>query len=67
MKFITIQRNTICGQSKWCFLCIQIRYTRFLFKRFWKSDPQKQGLHVYIFAPIHDPKTGYHCRRLAIR
>lgn len=62
---IHIQRNVISGQSKGCFLCIQIRYTRILFERFWsKSD--KQGLHIYLFSPVHDPETGYHCTRIGV-
>ena len=62
---IRIRTNTISGQSKGCWLCIQIRFTQILFQRFWsKSD--KQGPHIYLFAPVHDSNTGYHCTRIGI-
>lgn len=64
---IEIQHNIIGGQSKGCWLCVQIRYTRFMFIRFWNSKNNKQGKHIYFFAPVHDPDTGYHCTRIGIR
>ncbi len=66
MSIITIQKNTISGQSKGCFLCIQIRFTRFLFRRFWNLASDKQGLHIYIAAPRHNADSGYHCQRYGV-
>jgi hypothetical protein len=63
---ITIQKDTISGQSKGCFLCVQIRFTRILFRRFWNPSSDKQGLHIYIAAPRHNPDTGYHCKRYGV-
>lgn len=64
---IHIQRDVISGQSRGCWLCIQIRYIRFLFTRFWKRDSSKQAIHLYIFAPKHDPEKGYSCTKVGIR
>ena len=66
MKLIAIQTRVISGQSCSCWLCIQIRYTRILFKRFWSKPSAKQGLHIYLFAPVHNPDTGYHCTRIGL-
>lgn len=62
---IHIRKDVISGQSKGCFLCIQFRYTQILFRRWW-SKSEEQGLHIYLWAPVHDPDTGYHCQRLGI-
>ena len=64
-NMIHIRNDIISGQSKGCFLCIQFRYTQILFRRWW-SKSEKQGLHIYLFAPVHDPETGYRCQRLGI-
>lgn len=60
---IHIRRNVISGQSKGCFLCIQVCYTQILFRRFW-SKSERQALHIYLFAPVHDPEEGYSCTRI---
>lgn len=62
---IHIRHDVISGQSKGCFLCIQFRYTQILFRRWW-SKSENQGLHIYLWAPVHDPETGYRCQRLGI-
>jgi hypothetical protein len=59
-----VQRNVLHGQSKGCWLAIQIGYTRFLFKRWFGGHAQ--GVHVYIAAPTHDRDKGYRLRRWGI-
>jgi hypothetical protein len=63
MKLLTVRQDVIGGQSKGCWLCVQIGFTMFLFQGWWK---EWQGVRVYLGSPVHDPQTGYHCTRWGI-
>ena len=63
---VTIQRDTISGQSKGCALCVQVRYTRLLWHPRWADKREQAFLRVFIAAPVHNPETGYHCRKWAV-
>lgn len=49
---ITIQRNVVSGQSKGCWLAVQLGYTRVLLHDLWPRD-RHQGawVEVFVFAP----------------
>lgn len=63
---ITIEKNVISGQSKGCFFCIQVRYTRILFQRFWNKRSDAQAVHLYLAAPRHSPEYGLRCSRWGV-
>lgn len=66
-RFFEIQRDVVAGQSRGCWLTIQIRYTRLLLIRFWNKKSDSQGIQIKLFAPRHDPDRGYRCTKFSIR
>ena len=56
---IDISRNTLHGQSKGCWLAIQIGFTLILFPCLC-GNRNGQGLRVYLGAP-EQYATGWHC------
>ena len=64
---ITIQRDTISGQTANCAVSVQVRYTRFLWHPSFAKGRSQAFLRVLIAAPVHNPETGYHCRKWAVR
>lgn len=63
MSPITIRKNTLSGQSRGALLCLHIGFTMICLNGWWK---EWQGLRIALGAPVHDPKTGYHCTRWGI-
>ena len=56
-----IEGDVISGQSFGCALSVQVRYTRFLWFPQWAHERKSALLDIKIFAPKHDPETGYRC------
>ncbi len=64
---IQIAKNIYNGQSRGCWLCIQIRYTMIYFLRLWDKNDNKQGIRINIAAPVHNPELGYRCLKYGIK
>jgi hypothetical protein len=64
---IIIQRNAIDGQSKGCWLAIQMGFTRVLLRNLWRRDFHAGAwLQLFIAAPSHDPQIGYRRKHFGI-
>lgn len=66
MSILSIQRDTISGQTKGCWACLQVGYTRVLFHSRRRDFHAGAWLHVFIASPKKYPE-GYRRRRFAVQ
>lgn len=66
MKILKIQTNTETGQAIGSYLCIQIRWTRILFLKFWLPPTSRGGcLLVRLLYP--KPSSGLRCNGFSVK